>query len=358
MSIINPSAPIMVTGATGYVAGVLVKKLLEEGFTVHAAVRDPNNLAKLNYLNEIAANAPGNIKYFKADLLDEGSYAEAMQGCELVFHTASPFKVDVKSRAVEKTLLAPAKLGTRNVLEQAKQTPSVKRIVLTSSCAAIYCDNADVHKTTDGIFTEEHWNNDTSLKHHPYSYSKALAEKEAWKIHDTQSAWDLVVLNPMLVIGAGLNPHATSESYNIIKQLGDGSMKDGVPRWGFGVVDVQDVAEAHYRAGFTPEAKGRHIISGQNTDLFAMSQALLDKYGDDYPIPRHALPKWLLWLVGPWVDQHLTRRNIARNVNFPWKGDNSKSIRELGMHYRLMNESINEHFQQLVDANIIKKQPN
>ena len=96
MKQINKSKPVMVTGATGYVAGVLVKKLLDEGLSVHAPVRDPENPEKLKYLNDIATTSPGNIKYFKADLLDQGSYGEAMAGCELVFHTASPFKIDVK----------------------------------------------------------------------------------------------------------------------------------------------------------------------------------------------------------------------------------------------------------------------
>lgn len=84
----NTLAPVLVTGATGYVAGWLVKRLLEEGLTVHAAVRDPAKTEKLKYLNELAENAAGSIRYFKADLLAEGSYAEAMQGCEVVFHTA------------------------------------------------------------------------------------------------------------------------------------------------------------------------------------------------------------------------------------------------------------------------------
>ncbi|MDJ0842043.1 MAG: NAD-dependent epimerase/dehydratase family protein [Acidobacteriota bacterium] len=353
MTKIDNSAPVMVTGATGYVAGLLVKKLLEEGFTVHAPVRDPNNPEKLKYLNEIAAATPGKVKYFKADLLEEGSYAEAMTGCELVFHTASPFKVNVKDPRRE--LVDPAKLGTRNVLEEANRTPSVKRVVLTSSCAAIYGDNADLQKTPDGVFTEEIWNTSSSLAHNPYSYSKTVAEKEAWKINETQSRWDLVVINPTLVIGPGINPHATSESYSIIRQMGDGTLKAGAPKWGFGVVDVRDLAEAHFRAGFKPEAKGRHIISGHNTDIFAMSRTLLDKYGKDFPIPRKALPKWLLWLIGPMVDKTMTRKIIARNINLPWKGDNSKGIRELGVSYRPLAESMNDFFQQMVDNGLVKK---
>ena len=353
MTKIDRSAPIMVTGATGYVAGLLVKKLLEEGLTVHAPVRDPDGAEKLKYLNEIAAATPGEIKYFQADLLDEGSYAEAMAGCELVFHTASPFKVNVKD--AQKELVDPAKLGTRNVLETANRTPSVKRVVLTSSCAAIYGDNADLEKTANGVFTEEIWNTSSSLEYNPYSYSKTVAEKEAWTINEAQSRWDLVVINPSLVIGPGINPNATSESFNLIKRMGDGSLKAGAPKWGFGVVDVRDLAEAHYRAGFTPEAKGRHIISGYSTDLFSMSQTLLNRYGKDYPIPRKALPKWLLWLIGPIVDKSMTRKGIARNIDLPWKGDNSKSIRELGMGYRPLAESMNDFFQQMVDSGLVKK---
>ncbi|CAM2005029.1 NAD-dependent epimerase/dehydratase family protein [Acanthopleuribacter pedis] len=353
MTQINRSAPVMVTGATGYVAGVLVKKLLQAGFTVHAPVRDPHNTDKLKYLNALAAESTGNIKYFKADLLETGSYAEAMAGCELVFHTASPFKVNVKDP--QKELVDPAKLGTRNVLEQANQTPSVKRVVLTSSCAAIYGDNIDLQQTPDGVFTEEIWNTSSSLAHNPYSYSKTLAEKEAWRIGDLQSQWDLVVINPTLVIGPGINPHGTSESFNIIRHIGDGTFSAGVPHWGFGVVDVRDLAEAHFRAGFTPHAKGRHIISAHNTDMFAMSQTLLPRFGQNYPIPRKTVPKWLLWLVGPLVDKTMTRKMIGRNVNYPWRGDNSKSKRELGVSYRPLADSMNAFFQQMVHHGLLNK---
>ena len=59
-----------------------------------------------------------------------------------------------------------------------------------------------------------------------------------------------------------------------------------------GVVDVRDVAEAHFQAGFTPEAKGRYITSAHNTNVLEMTQALLLKYGDIlYPIPKKTLPK-------------------------------------------------------------------
>ena len=120
----------------------------------------------------------------------------------------------------------------------------------------------------------------------------------------------------------------------MVKQFGDGTMKSGAPRWGFGVVDVRDLAEAHIKAAFTPTAKGRHIISGHNSDLLSIAMTLLDKYGDEYPIPRTAAPKWLVWIMAPFLGGGMTRKLVSLNINEPWKGDNSKSIRELGMNYR------------------------
>lgn len=350
---IDTSAPVMVTGATGYVAGWVVKRLLEEGLIVHAPVRDPDNQEKLRYLNEIAASTPGTIRYFKADLLDEGSYAEAMAGCAIVIHTASPFYFDVKDP--QKELVDPARLGTRNVLEEANRTPSVRRVVLTSSCAAIYGDSADLAGTPDGVFTEEVWNTSSSLEHQAYSYSKTVAEREAWDIHDKQDRWDLVVINPSFVIGPGINPRGTSESFRLVKQLGDGTLKTGVPRFSFGVVDVRDLGEAHLRGAFTPGAKGRYIISGHDSDFVELAEDLVDRYGDDYPIPRRVMPKWLVWLVGPLVDKSMTRKMIALNVDMPWRADNGKSVRELGMSYRPVKESINDFFGQMIESGYLAR---
>lgn len=348
MLTIDKSLPVMVTGATGYVAGWIVKTLLEEGLTVHAPVRNPEHPEKLKYLNQIAEKASGAIKYFAADLLAGGSYADAMAGCRVVFHTASPYTIDVADP--QKELVDPALLGTRNVLEEANRTPTVKRVVLTSSCAAIYSDNADLQKTPNGVFTEEIWNTSSSLEHQAYSYSKTLAEKEAWKIAEKQTRWDLVVVNPGLVIGPGINPDGTSESFKIFKQFGDGSTKFGAPVIGFPVVDVRDLAVAHVRAAFTPEAQGRYIIAGHNTDSLSMAETLIPKFGNDYPIPRRAMPKWLVWLVGPLVHKGLTRKYVGLNVGLPWKGDNGKSVRELKMRYRPLKNSMNDFFQQMIDS--------
>jgi len=352
MTEINPMAPVMVTGATGYLAGVVVKQLLEAGYVVHAPVRDPDNADKLKHLNAVAAGTSGQIHYFKADLMDKGSYNEAMQGCELVIHTASPFLTDAKDP--QKQLIDPAVNGAQNVMEAANATASVKRVVMTSSMAAIYSDNAEIAKQPGGVLTEAMWNETATLKHQAYSLSKTLAEKAAWEIAEAQDRWDLVVINPSFILGPGLSGDTRGESYAIMQQFGDGTMASGAPNMGMGVVDVRDCAAAHIKAGFTPGAKGRHITSGHNTDFPEMVALLREHYGDAYKFPKSTLPKFMVWLVGPMLNAALTRKVVSLNVGHAFKADNSKSIRELGMSYRPLKETLVDIFQQLVDVGRIK----
>ncbi|MEM9630289.1 MAG: NAD-dependent epimerase/dehydratase family protein [Pseudomonadota bacterium] len=349
---ISTDAPVLVTGANGYVAGWLVKELLEAGVTVHAAVRNPDNTAGLEHLTDIADSTSGSIRFFKTDLLDEGSYAEAMNECSVVFHTASPFTVNVSNP--KKELIDPAVNGTRNVLETAIRTPSVKRVVVTSSCAAIYTDAIDCHSAPGGVLTEDVWNTTASLSYQPYSYSKTLAEREAWKIAASQDRFKLVTVNPSLVIGPALSKKPTSESFNIVRQMGDGTMKQGAPKLGIGAVDVRDLAKAHVAAGFKPEAEGRHIVSAHNTNILELGKSLIEKYGDAYPVPRKSLPKWIVWMVGPIVGG-IPRKFVRNNVDVKWRADNSKGKRELGVTYRPLRESMEDMFQQMIEAGTFRK---
>ena len=346
---INKQKPVLVTGATGYVAGWLVKRLLEDGITVHAAVRNPDNEEKRKHLDEMAASSSGNIVYFKTDLLRDGSYDEAMEGCELVYHTASPFILNIKDPHTD--LIEPAVHGTRNVLESANKTESVKRVVVTSSCASIYGDSIDLKQTKNGVFTEEDWNVTSNEKHQAYSYSKVMAEKEAWKMSKEQNRWDLITVNPSFVLGPGTNATATSASFDILKQVGSGAMKMGAPEFNIGAVDVRDVAEAHFLAGYTEKAQGRYITSAEDTGFYQIAQMLQPTYGGTYPLPKRKLPKFFLLLMGKATG--MTRKEIRRNIGHPWKADNSKIKRELGISFRPVDKAVNEMFQQLIDTNQI-----
>jgi nucleoside-diphosphate-sugar epimerase len=349
---IDKSKPVLVTGGSGYVASWIIKMLLEEGINVNATVRDPSNIQKVDHLTALAKASAGQLKLFKSDLLSTGSFDEPMQGCELVIHTASPFFITGIKNS-EEELIRPAKEGTRNVLESAKRNPTVKRVVLTSSVAAIYGDNVDIALAPGGIFTEKEWNITSSAEHQPYSYSKTIAEKEAWAIAEEQDQWDLLTINPGWIFGPSVSKRKDSMSISTMIQIGDGTYKTGVAELWNGIVDVRDVASAQIKAGYTPEASGRHIIVSGEATLLDLANMLRKHFGDDYPFPRKQVPKFLFWLIAPM--RGFTRKYASRNAGIQIKFDNSYSKADLGISYIPIEQTVKDHFQQIIDDGLLGK---
>ena len=352
MIAINPAAPILVTGASGYVASWLVKYLLEAGHTVHGTVRDPAKKSGMEHLQALAAKHGERLKLFKADLLDLGSFDAAMQRCELVMHTASPFVMSGFTDANE-ALVRPAVEGTRNVLESVNRTASVKRVVLTSSVAAAVGDTRDARDLPGNVITEQHWNTSSSVDHQPYNYSKVAAEREAWAMNERQSRWDLITVNPGLVLGPSLTKASASTSLEFIRQLADGTMFPGAPNLHLPIVDVRDVALAHIRAGFTPTANGRHLISAADATPLELGRILRAEFGGKYKFPRITVPKPLVWLVAPMAG--FTRKFVRQNVGHRVCIDSSKSCKKLGLEYRPLRQTLVEHFQQVLDDGLLPR---
>mmetsp|Transcript_8072 Transcript_8072/g.18736 ORF Transcript_8072/g.18736 Transcript_8072/m.18736 type:complete len:355 (-) Transcript_8072:130-1194(-) len=350
---INTETPVLVTGGSGYIAGQIIKDLLEAGVTVHATVRNVES-KKCEPLVEAGKSLAGELKLFQADLLKEGSFAEAIEGCTTVFHTASPFPSSIGDAQTE--VVDPALKGTKNVLNQVNKTSTVKRVVLTSSCLAMYGDAVDVVKSKTGKLNEDLWNTTSSLDYQPYAYSKAVAEKAAWEIAKAQDNWDLVVINPGFVMGpCGIGVQASAQSVDVMVAFGDGTFAMGVPRLPLAVVDVREVSKAHIEAAFRPEAKGRYLLAQHFTDFFEISQTLRKKYGDEYAFAKSVAPKLILMAFGPWIDERMDRKFVIRNIGYRFEVDSSKSQRELGIQYRNKDETIHDMFQFLVDAGLIKK---
>lgn len=346
---IDPAAPVVVTGASGYVASWVVRYLLEDGHTVHATVRDPHKANGLEHLHALSAAHPGQLKLFRAELLEPGSFTEAMEGAELVIHTASPFLLG-KVRDPQKQLVDPALEGTRNVLTSVNETATVKRVVLTSSVVAICGDNIDMVGREQ--FTEDDWNTTSSLEHQPYPYSKTVAEKEAWAIAGAQDRWDLVTIHPGLVLGPSLTTASKSGTFKTMGSFTDFSLATGAPALDMAVVDVRDVARAHIAAGFTPEAHGRYITSSETMSMLDMGKALRARFGYRPSFPLTIAPKPLVKLVAPIAG--MTRKFIELNVGYPLRFDNSRTVKELGITFRPGRESVTEQFQQLIDDGIVK----
>ena len=352
MDTIDQTKPVMVTGGTGYLAAWIIKMLLDKGISVNATVRDPSNAEKVAHLKALASDSTGQLNLFKADLMDANSFKDAMQDCELVLHTASPFIVThIKDPQAE--LIRPAIEGTRSVLQTAAKVSSIKRIVLTSSVVAMYGDCIDIEFSRNGPLTEAHWNETSNASHQPYPYSKTLAEKEAWALVKDQSQWDLVVINPAWILGPSLSPRTDSFSIRNMINFGDGTYRMGAPEIWSGVVDVRDVAAAHINAGFTPVANGRYIIASGEATLMDIAKILRKHFGNAYPWPLMQAPKFVFWMIAPLFG--FTRKYASLNTGYRIKMDNSRSQSELGMTYRPFEQTIKEHFQQLIDDGVLPK---
>ncbi|KAG4168865.1 hypothetical protein ERO13_A12G051501v2 [Gossypium hirsutum] len=201
-------AEYCVTGGTGFIAAYLVKSLLEKGCFVRTTVQDPGDAEKVGFLMELAG-AKERLKIMKADLTEDGSFDEAIQGVVGVFHTASPVLVPYDQN-IQATLIDPCIKGTLNVLRSCSKASSVKRVVLTSSCSSIRY-RFDVKKQQITSLDESHWSDTEYCKRYNlfYAYAKTVAEKEAWRVAK-ETGMDLVVVNPSFVVGPLLAPHPTS----------------------------------------------------------------------------------------------------------------------------------------------------
>lgn len=338
------NAIVTVTGGTGYIASWIVNDLLQQGHDVRITVRDKEKKEKYQHLLDIAEKSPGTLSVYEADLLTNGSFFESVDGAAYVMHTASPFFLDDKGDTRIK-LIDPAVTGTRNLLDSVNRTSSVKRVVLTSSIAAIYGDNIDMINRNLDALDETLWNESSSLIHNAYSFSKTLAEKAAWEMVEKQNAWDLVTILPGFVLGPSLTKRIDSTSINTLLRILRGELKSGAPDLEFIFSDVRDISKAHLLAAFEPKARGRYIISNESGNLLTLGKIIEKAFPGNYRVPRKQIPKWLVWILAPSVG--FTRKYVTNNIGFPLKANNSRSIEDLGIQYNSLEKTVVDHVEQL-----------
>lgn len=266
-----PPMHVCVTGATGYVAGHIIARLLAAGHTVHATCRDPKSQAAVGHLTALPG-AGERLKLFQADLLRDGSFDAAMAGCTAVMHTASPYTLDCPPGKEEEMLIAPALKGTENVLDAVNRTPSVTRVLVTSSVVGVWGDPDERGK--GHVFTEDDWNKVAHPKRYPYFYSKLRAEQRAYEMAEAAGGkWSLVTLNPGVVWGPPVGKRLDGESVGQMIDLLSGAFWPWAPPLGTAVVDVRDVALAHCLALVKQGAKGRYLLANQQQGWYLLPDA-------------------------------------------------------------------------------------
>ena len=339
---------VLVTGASGYVAGHVVLQLLERGYRVRGTLRSVSRAAEVRAWLTKARNGQDPLKsleFAAADLSADAGWDAAMEDVRFVLHVASPFPPTVPKDAQE--LIGPARDGTLRVLHAAERS-QVERVVQTSSAVAIAYgrDNPNDH-----TFTEADWTDPEHPEVKAYAKSKTIAERAAWaELPKLKRPLEWTVVNPGLVLGPVLDK-GLSASVDVVKKLLDGSVP-GLPRFGFPIVDVRDLADLHLRAMLNPKAAGERFIgAGPFTWMSDVAAVLKDNLGArGKAVPALRLPDFLVRLVGlfdPVVRAQLHELGKVRVLSC------SKAHTVLGWQQRPVKDTIVDTAESLFAAGVV-----
>jgi nucleoside-diphosphate-sugar epimerase len=337
----------LVTGGSGFVASHLIQQLLQDGNQVHATVRSLANEAKLRPLRRLQEQYPKQLHLFEADLLSPGSFDAAMNSCSVVHHVASPFLLPEKIKDGRRQMLEPALSGTRNVLDSVSRSKDVTRVVMTSTVGAIFGDYIDVLGMKDQTLSESYFNTSSTIENNPYHYAKVEAEKEAWRMCKEQDRWSLVTINPGMILGPSLTPASESGSLFLLDEMFKGYFFYGMPNLSLTTVDVREVALAHIRAAERPEAHGRYILAEKEMISFVgISSIVRTIHARPFLLPKHQVPDAVVRMIGPFFG--LTQDYIRKHLGIRFKVDNQRSISELGISYRPIEQTLHDHYRSWV----------
>lgn len=312
---------VCVTGASGFIASWLIKRLLESGYNVIGTVRDPGDEKKIGHLLELEG-AKERLKLVRADLIEEDSFDNAIMGCEGVFHVASPVYFGPMSDP-KSELVNPAVKGTLNVLRSCKKNQMLKKVILTSSTAAASRPAVIPEEALD----ETSWSSTELCEELKiwYSLSKILAEKAAWDFAKHNNI-NLITVLPSWVVGSSL-PRSLNEtaSYTLALLKGDSAKFSRYGRMAY--VHIDDVARCHLLTYEDDTAEGRYLCTSSTLDDSELVAFLTKRYPflPNMPIPSSC-------------------SNCNDNPRFEF---NTSKAEKLGMKFKGIEEMFDDFVQSL-----------
>ncbi|MFN2258596.1 MAG: SDR family oxidoreductase [Parasphingopyxis sp.] len=333
---------VLVTGGSGYIAGFIIRQLIEEGWEVNTTIR---SLAREQAVRDVLATDNAKLRFFAADLTDDAGWAESMEGCSHLLHVASPLPGATPKD--EDDLVVPAREGALRALRFAKQA-GIERVVMTSSVAAVaYGVGRGEH-----TFDESRW---TDLSHpdiYPYVKSKTVAERAArdWMLA-SGAGMEFCTINPSMVLGPIMSADF-STSLEAVRKLMDGSMP-GVPDLGFCIVDVRDVADLHVKALTAPGMDGeRFIAAGKFYKLYDVGRVIRARLGEEAKkVPTRRLPDWLVKLFAlfdPVIRQVTSELGKVRHC------DAGHAKEKLGWQTRDEERTIEDTARSLIEHGVVE----
>lgn len=337
------NSPILVTGASGFIAIHTIAQLLEQGYKVRGTVRSMQKEAEVRESVRRYSQKINQLEIMPTELNQDEGWNEAMKDIEYVIHLASPFPPTEPNH--EDELIKPAVEGTLRVLNFA-QKANVKRVVVMSSNAAISAGHTGENRT----FTEADWSN-VENKIGAYSKSKTLAERAAWDfVNSKENKMEMVAINPPFVLGP-----VTNKNYNTSSEVVRTFMLRQVPgsaKIKLGIVDVRDVASAIVSAMEIKEAAGnRFLVSAGELWTNEVAQILYDEfYKRGYRVPILLIPSLLVRLIALF-DPKVAGVVNSLNWDFKLSSDHAKQI--LKWNPRSPKEAILSMAESLIEQGIL-----
>ncbi len=283
---------VLITGASGFIASHCILEMLANGYEVRGTLRDGARGESIKSTLAQHSDRTDALEFVSADLMDEYCWVEAARGCDAILHLASP--VPVVQPEDENEVIVPAKTGTLNVLKAATSN-GIKRVVLTSSVAAVMSGNRD-----SGTFTHEDWTDLSRTDLSPYVKSKTIAEKAAWEYANNHGL-ELVTINPALVLGPALEADYGS-SLEALYLLMSGAYPI-LPKLGFEVVDVRDVASLHRLALEAPEAAGNRYLCANGFRWFVDIAKTVKAAHPQLKVPTAQMPNVVARIAGVFLQE-------------------------------------------------------
>ena len=274
---------VLVTGSTGFIGLHCIHQLIEKGYSVNGTLRSKSREEEVRSSLKKANLSDANLSLYECDLMSDDGWEKAIDGCDYVLHIASPFINGLPDH--EDDLIKPALTGTQRILKLSAKNPQIKKIIITSSFAA-------VGDTFNGqtVFNESDWSDPNNNKISAYNKSKTLAEKSAWDFMESNPSFKLTVINPVGVIGPMLSDDIGTSNL-FVKKILDGSTP-GNPGLHIGFVDVRDVARAHVDSIKNEKSNNKRIILSKDEIWVSELSEILRNLG--YKAPKRNIPKWLI----------------------------------------------------------------
>ena len=334
---------VCVTGAAGFIAGHVIIDLLDDGHVVHATVRHLGDDAKRAHLDVLKERYSGKLQCFEADLLEPGSLDAALEGCDALIHTATA--VILAAPDPQKQIIDVAVKGTQNVLDSVARTPSVKRIVMTSSIAAVMS-----YDQQDRTYTEDDWCTSDDIGLDPYGMGKTQSERLLWQFVDEHAdRVQAVAINPSVVIGPPLAKHHIRSSLSFIRDLVGWTYPACAPMR-LHLVDVGDVSKGHVRALTSDKAVGQRIIfSDRQKSILEISKVL----SRQYKTPMRELPRLILYIAA-YLDKRFSLPLARASANLHYEFGSNRPMELLGINLRNTEESILEAAETMVEKGWVK----